>query len=292
MGLADEFPEIITPDQPLAPFTHLKVGGPAQFLARPRSAEELSALMRHCSRERLPLRVLGGGYNLLVRDEGVTGVVVRLAAPAFTGVAVEGRRVRAGAGAELSALISQAARHNLAGFEALVGIPCTVGGALRCNAGERTGAIGQSVRWVEVLDEGGRPDRRERDELRFADHQSNLDDPVILAAEFELEPDAVDAIVKRMRKAWILRQGSQPYSFQAASRMFQDPRGYRAAALVEQAGLAQTRVGGAEVSDRNANFVIAHPGAAARDVLRLIDLVQSRVREETGIDLEQELIVW
>jgi UDP-N-acetylmuramate dehydrogenase len=115
---------------------------------------------------------------------------------------------------------------------------------------------------------------------------------VILAAEFELEPDHVDAIVKRMRKAWIQRQGSQPFSFQAASRMFQDPRGYRAASLIEEAGLPKTRVGGAEVSDRNADFVIAHPGASARDVLRLLDLVQSRVRERTGIDLEQELIVW
>jgi UDP-N-acetylmuramate dehydrogenase len=125
MGLADDFSDVIKPEESLAPYTHLKVGGPAEFLAQPRSVEELSALLRRCAAERLPVRVLGGGYNLLVRDEGVRGVVIRLAAPPFSEVSVEGRRVRAGGGAALSALISHAARHNLAGFEGLVGIPCT-----------------------------------------------------------------------------------------------------------------------------------------------------------------------
>jgi UDP-N-acetylmuramate dehydrogenase len=292
MAWQDEFAEILKKNEPLAPYTHLKIGGPADYLARPRSRAELSALLARCHAERVPVRVLGAGYNLLVRDEGVPGMVLRLSAPPFAEVTVAGRRIRAGGGASLSALISAAARHSLTGFEGLVGIPCTVGGALRCNAGDRTTAISQFVRRVEVLDDRGRPDARERDELRFAEHQSNLDDPVLLAAEFELETDGVAAIVKRMRKAWILRQGSQPYSFQAAVRAFQDPRGQKAAALIERAGLAKTRVGGAEVSERNANYIVAHPGATARDVLRLVELVQSRVREQSGVALERELIVW
>jgi UDP-N-acetylmuramate dehydrogenase len=292
MAWQDEYTEVLKKNEPLAPYTHLKIGGPAQYLAQPRTRAELSALLARCHAEKVPVRVLGAGYNLLVRDEGVPGMVLRLSAPAFTDVSVTGRRIQAGCGAPLSALISQAARHNLTGFEGLVGIPCTVGGALRCNAGDRTTAIGQFVRRVEVLDDRGQPDARERDELRFSEHQSNLDDPVLLAAEFELETDSVAAIVKRMRKAWISRQGSQPYSFQAAVRAFTDPRGQKASALIERAGLAKTRVGGAEVSERNANFVVAHPGATARDVLRLLELVQSRVREQTGVTLERELIVW
>lgn len=286
------FADIVQNNVPLAPFTHLKLGGPAEMLVQPRTREELATFVRHCSINHLALHVLGNGCNLLVGDAGVKGAVVRLSQPAFTGVSVEGRTVRAGAGAALSALISQAARHGLTGLETLVGILGTVGGSLRCNAGDRSGEIGQVVRRVEVMDGRGQVHVRERDELQFGYHASNLDDPVLLAAEFELEPDAPDAIVKRMRKAWIVRKASQPLSFQAAARIFQDPRGLSAAALIEQARLPGTRVGGAEVSDRDANYIIVHTGATARDVLRLIDLVRSKVLERFHVDLELEITVW
>jgi UDP-N-acetylmuramate dehydrogenase len=288
----DEFTEITRENEPLAPFTHLKLGGPAQALVQPRSREQLAAVLKQCSRANIPFRVLGSGCNMLVRDEGVRGVVLRLSEPAFTQVTVEDRRVRAGCGAQLSALISQAARHALAGLESLIGIPGTVGGALRCNAGDRAGEIGQHVRSVEVLDASGELQVRERDELRFAYRWSNLDDPVLLAAEFEQEPDQPDAIVKRMRKAWIQRKATQPLSFQAAVRMFKDPRGFSAATLIEQAGLAMTRVGGVEISERDANCLLAQPGASARDALRLIDLVVSRVRERFNIELELQIAIW
>jgi UDP-N-acetylmuramate dehydrogenase len=292
MAALDEFADIVKRQEPLAPYTHLRLGGPAEMLVQPRSREELSAVVRTCFQERIPLRVLGGACNVLVRDEGVRGAVLRLTEPAFTQVAVEGKRVKAGAGAPVSALISQAARHALAGLETLIGIPGTVGGALRCNAGDRSGDIGQFVRQVEVLDSLGEVQVRDRDELQFTYHWSNLDDPVLLAAEFQLESDAPDAIVKRMRRAWILRKAGQPPAFQAAARVFKNPRGLSAAALVEQAGLTRTRVGGSEVSERDASYIIAHPGATARDVLRLIDLVRSRVQERFNVELELEIAVW
>jgi UDP-N-acetylmuramate dehydrogenase len=288
----EAFAEFVKRDEPLAPYTYLKVGGPADFLVQPRSQAELAAVVSACSRQRLPLRILGGGCNILVRDEGVRGVVVRLSEPAFTHIAVSGTRIRAGAGATLAALISEAARHGLAGLETLVGIPGTVGGALRCNAGDRSGEVGQYVGRVEILDDRGQVQVRERDELRFAYHWSNLDDPVLLSADFELEPDGLDAIVKRLRKAWIHRHASQPFSFQAAGRIFMNPRGLSAAGLISQAGLTATRVGGAEISERDANFIVAQPGTSARDVLRLIDLVRSQVRERSGIELELEITIW
>lgn len=292
MAKMDQFAEFTKPNEPLAPFTTLKLGGPAEHLVQPRSRAELSAVVRHCIAEKMPLRVLGCGSNILVRDEGIRGVVLRLSAPAFTQLVVEGKRVQAGTGAALSALISESARNNLAGLEPLIGIPGTVGGALRCNAGDRSGEIGQYVRRVEVMDEKGQAQFRERDELRFAQRASNLDEPVILSGEFELESDDAAVIVKRMRKAWIQRKAGQPLSFQAAARIFKNPRGLSAAALIEQTGLAKTRVGGAEVSDRNANYIVAHAGTTARDVLRLIDLVQSKVREKFNVDLELEISVW
>jgi UDP-N-acetylmuramate dehydrogenase len=287
-----DFADIVKPNEPLAPYTFLKVGGPAEVLAQPRSQEELAALIRQCTSAKVPFRVLGGGCNIVVRDEGVPGVVLRLSEPAFTHISVQGKRIRAGAGAAIASFISAAARQGLAGMEALVGIPGTIGGALRCNAGDRSEEIGQYVRSVEVLDESGQVQVRERDELRFAYAWSNLDDPVLLAADFDLEADQVDRIIKRLRKAWILRKASQPLTFQAAARIFKNPRGQSAAALLGQAGLAGTRVGGAEVSDRDANFIVAQPGTSARDILRLIDMMRSRVREHTGVELELEISVW
>jgi UDP-N-acetylmuramate dehydrogenase len=290
-GLED-FQNFVRPNEVLAPYTFLKIGGPAEALAQPRNREELAALVKRCFQKSIPLRVLGGGSNILVRDEGVRGVVLRLSEPAFTEVSVEGRKVRAGTGARLSALISQSARHSLAGLESLIGIPGTVGGAVRKNAGDRSGEIGQYVRHVEILDDSGQLEVRERDELRFDYRWSNLDDPVLLAAEFELETESIEAIVKRMRKAWIERRAAQPLSYQAALRVFKDQRGTQAATLIEQAGLAKTRVGGAELSERDPNSVVAHPGASARDVLRLMDLVKSRVRERFNIDLELQITIW
>jgi UDP-N-acetylmuramate dehydrogenase len=292
MNPLEEFADIVKRNEPLSPYTYFKLGGPAEMLVQPRSGEELAAVVRRCAEKRLPLRLLGGGSNLLVRDEGVRGVVLRLSAPVFNDIKVEGKRVQAGAGAVLSALISQAARHGLGGLETLIGIPGTVGGALRTNAGDRSGEIGHYVSRVEVLDSHGTLQVRERDEIRFAHRWTNLDDPVLLTAEFDLEHDDPNAIVKRMRKAWIQRKSSQPLSFQAAGRIFKNPRGLSAAALIEQAALAGTRVGGAEVSERHANFIVAQPGATARDVLRLIDLIRSRVQERFHVELELEVSVW
>src|SRR5262249_48413220 len=140
--------------------------------------------------------------------------------------------------------------------------------------------------------DGGQRERREGDEPRSAYRGSNGEEPVLLAAEFELETDDADAIVKRMRKAWIQRKAAQPFSFQAAGRIFKNPRGLSAAALIVQAGLAKTRVGGAEVSERDANYIVAHSGATARDVLRLVDLIRSRVQERFHVELELDISVW
>lgn len=292
MLLLDEFRDIVKRDEPLAPYTYFRLGGPAEHLARPRSVEELSSLVARCRQEEMPLYLLGGGCNVLVREEGVRGVVVKLDAPAFTGSSIKGNTLDAGAGTQLSAVIMRSSKANLAGLESLVGIPGTVGGGLRINAGGRAGDIGQFTRQVTVMDWEGRVHVRERDELEFDYRQTNLDEPVILAGRFELEPDDPEAIIKRMRKNWITKKASQPLSFQSAGCIFKNTRGLSAALLIEQTGLKGTKVGGAEVSERHANFIVASPGCTARDVLRLIDLIRSRVSERFGVELELEIQVW
>ncbi len=291
LALLTDFADITEARAPLAPYTALKVGGPAAALVRPRDVPELAALLTRCLGAGVPYRVLGGGGNILVRDEGFPGLVLRLDAAPFSAIRADGRRVRAGCGAPLSALVAQAARAGLAGLEPLVGVPGTVGGALRLNAVDRLSDLSQFVRQVEVLDAHAQLQVRDHDDLR-ASPDSSLDDPVLLTAEFELEPDGPAVIVKRLRKAWIQRKAHQPLSFQAASRMFKNPAGLSAAALVEQAGLAGTRVGGAQVSDRNANYVVAEAGTAARDVLRLIDLARSRVQERFHVELDLAIAIW
>ena len=292
MGFRDDLDDIIQREQPLAPFTHLQLGGPAEFLVTPRSREELAKVIVAFASEKIPLRVLGIGTNLLVRDEGIRGAVIRLTAPCFTEIKVDGKRLKTGGGATLSTVIAEASLHGLAGFETLVGIAATIGGALRCNAGDRAGEMADHVKRIEVMDERGQVLTRERSEMHFGDHTSDIEEPVVLAVEFELIKDSPDAIVKRLRRAWINRKATQPFSFQAAVRMFKNPRGYQVTALIEKAGLAKARVGAAEISERNGNYLVAHPGTTAKDVLQLMDQVQRRVRESSGVTIERELTVW
>lgn len=290
-ALAD-FKDILKFKEPLGPYTFLKLGGPADALAEPRDVVELSRLVRCCQDARIAVRVLGGGGNLLVRDEGVRGVVVRLTAAPFKQISVQGTRVRAGCGASLAQLIAESTTQSLAGLEPLVGIPGSVGGALRHNTSDRSVEVGQFVRLIEVIDNFGNVRSRGSDDLRFSYGVCHLDDPVFVAAEFELERDTADAITKRMRKAWIQRKATQPYSFQAAARIFRNPAGLSAAALLEQAGLIGAKVGNAQVSERDANYIVVEGGATPRDVLRLIDLMRTRVRERFHIDLDLELSIW
>ncbi len=288
----DGFAEITERNAALAPYTGLRLGGPAEYLVRLRSRDELQQVFRHCIANQVPVRVLGGGCNVLVRDKGVSGVVLQLSAPAFKQLGVIENGVTAGAGATLADLISFAAKHGLGGLEVLVGIAGTVGGAVRGNAGDRHGEIGQFVRSVEVMDEAGDIQRRDRDELQFDPQGSNLDDPVILGIDFELDSDDPDAIVKHMRKAWIQRKATQPLTSQPHARMFRNTRSVDAATLIEQADLSKTQVGGAEISSRHANSVVVHPGGTVEDVLKLVETVREGVEDRSGVELELELAIW
>jgi UDP-N-acetylmuramate dehydrogenase len=293
MGPLEEFRAFVEADEPLAPLTWFRLGGPAQYVARPQASNDLAALMRRAQDAGLDLRVLSGGSNVLVRDEGVRGVVVHMESPAFADVTVRGREVEAGAAVPLTALISQTARAGLAGLEILTGIPGTVGGALKGNSGGRQGAIGHFVKSVTVLNSRGELEVRERDELSFGYRSSNLDDPIILSARFELDDDDPEFVVKRMRRIWIVKKENQPYGHQSSGCIFKNPTiDVSAGMLVERAGLKGAREGGAEVSDRHANYIIAQPGAKSSDVLTLIDTIKRRVWQQFSYDLELQIQIW
>lgn len=292
MSSLDAFSDILQRDKPLAPLTWMNVGGPAQFFLEPRNLAELQKVVVCCHENSIPIHVLGGGSNLLVRDEGVGGAVIRLSNASFAEVTVDGNTLRVGSGALLSQAISVSVRDGLAGLEVLTGIPGTVGGAIRGNAGGRAGEIAETCRSVMVMTAKGEIVTRSGDELTFGYRTSSITEPFILDGTFELRPDDPDDITSRMRKIWIMKKASQPLSDQSAGCIFKNPRGLSAGALIDQAGLKGTRLGGAEISDRHANFIVTHDGCKSDDVLRLVDLIRSKIAEQFGVDLELEIQVW
>ena len=292
MGSFKGFEKIVRQAEPLAMHTWFQLGGPAEHFAEPQNADELIALVRRCREEDIRVRVLGGGSNLLVSDEGVPGLVIRLAEPAFSDIRVEGHSIIAGSGARLGRVVTTAVHEGLAGLEMLVAIPGTLGGALHGNAGTHGGAIGQWTSGATVLTHSGEVCQRSREDLVFAYRQSSLDDLVILEAKLELEQDNPQELASRMQKQWIVRKASQPMGHQCAGCAFRNPRGTTAGELIEAAGLKGTRIGGAVISDRHANFIIAEPEGTSNDVLRLIEIVRSQVHERLGVPLELELEIW
>jgi UDP-N-acetylmuramate dehydrogenase len=277
---------------PLAERTWLKVGGPAQYFAEPTSVDELHAVVKRCRDEGLQARLLGGGSNVLVRDEGVTGTIISLAHSSFAAIQVSGRHVTAGGGAKLANLVTTSVGAGLAGLEPLVGIPGTVGGALHGNAGTHGGDIGQWATRATVMTRAGEIFERQHDDLVFAYRQSSLDELVILEAQFELDEEDPTELTKRMQKQWIVKKALLPMTHENAGCIFKNPRGMSAGMLIDQCGLKGQQVGGAEVSQRHANFFVTQPGATARDVLQLIDVVRNRVAERMGVELETEIQIW
>lgn len=286
------FEEIVKTGEPLAPHTWFGLGGPAQFFAEPQSVDQLQALVVRAKDSGLPMRLLGGGSNLLVRPEGVPGLVIHLSAPAFSRIEVKASEVVAGAGAKLGHVISTSIREGLGGLETLVGIPGTIGGALHGNAGSRGGDIGQWTCHATVLTATGRIIERSREDLVFAYRHSSLDELAILEARFQLEQDDPVELTKRMQKQWIQKKAAQPLGHQSAGCIFKNPRGMSAGMLIDQAGLKGARVGGAEVSNRHANFIVAEQGCTTQDVLQLIEKVKTQVTARLGVDLELEIEIW
>ncbi len=292
MGLLSGFEHIVCEQEPLAPYTWFRLGGAAEYFAEPTSVAELEALVKHCRAQEIPVRILGGGSNLLVRDQGVPGLVIHLAAAAFSEIAVEKDVIIAGAGAKLGHVISTAVREGLAGLEHLVGIPGTIGGALRGNAGTENHDVGQCTSWAQVMTRSGEILEHQRDDLRFTYRYSNLDELVILRAGFALETEDRTELTKRMQTLWIVKKSKQPSSDQSMGRIFKNPSGMRAAELVEQAGLKGTKIGKAGISEKHSNFIVAGTDASTEEVLRLIELVQLQVRERLGVELETDIEIW
>ena len=291
--LLDELHLRYEADVPLGPLTWYGLGGRAQWLVHPTGAEQLSTLARRCHEAGQPMYVLSAGANLLVRDSGVPGVVVKLDEPAFKQVRINKNILTVGAGFDLAKLVLENAKRGLAGTECLAGIPATLGGAVRMNAGGAYGDIGKSVRSLQVMDALGQPYVRDRDDLVFAYRKTNIDAKFILKVELELTEDDPEALGKRVREIFAFKSSTQPLGAHSAGCAFKNPSpSVSAGKLIDQAGLKGFRLGGAEVSTVHANFIVAHPGCQADDILRIMEHVQAQVYAKFNVKLEREVVVW
>jgi UDP-N-acetylmuramate dehydrogenase len=274
--------------EPLAPKTSMRVGGPAAVYVEIRDAKHLVAALGLCEAEGVAWTVIGQGSNLLVRDAGFPGVVIKLAGD-FTKVSVDGVRIRAGGALPIVSLCREAAKHGLAGAEALVGIPGSVGGAVRMNAGTDV-EIGDLVDRVEVAIAGEPLHSFTKPE--FAYRRTTLDRrAVVCAAELILAPGDKHAVQAELRRRIDRRNATQPLELPNSGSIFRNPPGDHAARLIETAGCKGWRVGGAEVSTKHANFIVNRGGATSADVLALIDRVRDAVAEKHGVTLEMEVHV-
>ncbi|MBN1418306.1 MAG: UDP-N-acetylmuramate dehydrogenase [Planctomycetes bacterium] len=276
--------------EPLAARTSLRIGGPADILALPSDIAQLGALISWANAAGIAPFVLGRGTNILFPDEGLRGLVI--GTERIHALQVEGTRIRAGAGATIRSLIRLALKLGLSGLEHLVGIPGSLGGAVRMNAGTREGTIGGLVSEVLVVEGDGRVQRRAGRDLAWGYRRGAVGDGEVAAQiVLQLEPGSRDRIRDAMRRTMAARVERQPLRWPSAGCMFRNPDGESAGRLIERAGMKGVRQGGARVSDRHANFILNDGGATAREMRALIDAVRREVAARFGIELTLEVVL-
>jgi UDP-N-acetylenolpyruvoylglucosamine reductase len=276
--------------EPLAKRTTLRVGGCADLYVEPSSETDLAQVIKCCRKEEIPFLVLGRGSNLLVRDGGIRGVVICLAQPVFSKIEVDGATLRCGAGARLKAVAAKARELNIGGLEFLDGIPGSVGGALRMNAGAMGRATFEIVTEVRFMDWSGNVEERAVADVPVEyRHCPLFKTNIVLSAAFQGRPDSKAAIAKRADKFNKSRWSSQPKE-PSAGCIFKNPsKTIPAGRLIDELGLKGTRRGGASVSSVHGNFIVNDGSATAADVLELIAFIKSRAKEERGIELREEV---
>lgn len=288
-----EFANQIERDAPVGRSTWFRLGGRARYLFRPLDVQQLAGLIQRARQEDIPVKVLGCGANVLVSDDGFDGVVVRLDGEPFQNVReTTDDQIEVGAGVDLMPLSRGLSERGLSGLEFMAGIPATMGGAVRMNAGGPTREISGVVADITVMDSDGAIDVWDHDRVGFGYRKTELGECIVLSARLQLTPDDPTRIKRTYDDCFAFKQKTQPLADRSAGCIFRNPLGGSAGALIDRAGLKGTRCGGASVSDRHANFIVADSTATASDVLRLIDRVREQVQEmfETELELELEVL--
>lgn len=274
----------------LAPFTHVRIGGPADWFLEPFAEEDAALAVRACRENDVPLVMLGGGSNLLVADEGVRGAVMHLAN--LNRMVRDGTRITAGAGVTLASLLRATKEVGLAGLETLTGIPANVGGAVAMNAGTRDGETFEHLVSLTVLECDGSVCVLSKDQFQPQYRNGGLGDRLVLQATWELREDDPNAIFQRFSDSLKRRNQTQPVSQRSVGCVFRNPPGEAAGRLIEAAGCKTLSVGAVEVSGLHANYFVNKGEGTCADFVTLMEEVRRRVQAEFGVLLEPEVRRW
>lgn len=278
----------LSADAPLAQMTWFQVGGPAEVLFKPADADDLAGFLAACPTE-IPVTVIGVASNLLIRDGGVPGVVIRLGR-GFTDIAVDWNKITAGAAALDINVALVAAQSGIAGLEFLVGVPGTIGGALRMNAGAYGSEMADAVRSATLIDRQGRTQILNTQALGFGYRKSEVPtDSIFVSCVLEGKPGAKIEIEEKMREISQARANTQPIRSKTGGSTFANPAGHKAWELIDKAGCRGLTIGGAQVSEKHTNFLINTGHATAFDLETLGEEVRRRVRDVSGIELAWEI---
>jgi UDP-N-acetylmuramate dehydrogenase len=283
---------IVKKNCPLDEYTWYRLGGPADWLISPTTIEQLQIILKRCHENDMPIHILGNGSNLLVSDEGVRGAVIKLGGEAFNNYEFKNDTLTAGAATDLQKLVQESVRKGMGGLESLAGVPGTVGGAVKMNAGGRFGDIGTSVYSVQMMDKEGNIFEKTKPELIFDYRQVNITATVILGAAMQLMEGHPEELLKTVKEVWIYKKNTQPLDTRNAGCIFKNPRGLSAGALIDRAGLKGEKAGGAVVSEKHANFIVTEKGCKSADVKALIERIQRKVKDQFDVDLELEIEIW
>ncbi|HEX2439967.1 MAG TPA: UDP-N-acetylmuramate dehydrogenase [Methylomirabilota bacterium] len=275
--------------EPLSFHTSLRIGGSADIFVVPQDVDDIRHALMFAEREQLPVAVIGGGNNLIVKDRGIRGVVLKLEG-CLGRADFRGEEAVAGAGVSLSSLIREAAALNLGGIECLVGIPATVGGALAMNAGTVDGSIGDFVSAIYYLHPDGTLGEFKPAGGAFTYRAFHAPTgAVLIGARLQLHRRPQADIQKDIKQRLKVKKSTQPLALASAGWVWKNPAGELASKLIEKSGLRGKRINGAEVSTKHANFIVNRGGAMAADVLALMELTQERVHSHAGVLLEPEI---
>ncbi|KAA0762939.1 UDP-N-acetylmuramate dehydrogenase [Bacillus sp. SH5-2] len=278
-------------NEPLARYTTMKIGGPADILIVPKHVTSIEKTLQLVKQYKTKWTVIGRGSNLLVSDKGIEGVVIRLG-EGLDHLEVENHRVRVGGGYPLIKLSTLLSRQGLAGLEFASGIPGSVGGAVYMNAGAHKSDISNVLSKALILFENGTIEWLRNREMEFSYRTSVLQTKrpgIVLEAEFQLQVGEREEIVRSMQKNKDYRRETQPWNHPCAGSVFRNPLPDFAGNLVEKAGLRGYRIGGAQISEMHGNFIVNTGGASAQDVLSLIALIKQTIKEKFGIDMHTEV---
>ena len=282
----------LLPAEPMTKHTSFHIGGPAELMAQPQSEAELQSLLLKAAEAAVPVTLVGNGSNLLVRDKGIRGLVIKLGSM-LRDIKVSGNVLTFGSGVSLAQASRKAAELGLSGMEFAVGIPGSIGGAVYMNAGAYDGEMSKVVKSVRVMDAAGEVSELSAGELDFGYRHSALQGSgkIVTSVTVELAAGDKQAIAEKMADFSNRRITKQPLELPSAGSMFKRPPGYFAGTLIDQTGLKGYTVGGAQVSTKHAGFVVNIGGATAADVLQLISDVQAKVFATHGVHLEPEVLV-